>query len=316
MVKVETERFSSDFWVGKSLLLQVVGVAESGRRRLPHLRQLHAAQATTGACRPVLCAEARQQRPGRGGIGSGRPGFLIRFGIQISRVIRLSRTSTPVRRLLPNRDDMGATPFDTTGASGKLGITLPTAWRPYIGGQYTWGSGDSNPADGVHGTFDGIYGGRDIFFYRYFEPLLLGQPERRGNRPAGHASPGVGSRFLNSITWRWIVRRTPGIQLASNPIAAIAPARRGRIWARNSTCVSPGRPLPTSNCSPDSGDSSQGASSATRARRRSQTGTAFRRPTPGRRHADAASPVGSPGSPRQCGEELRRKLLEFRPTQP
>ena len=29
------------------------------------------------------------------------------------------------------------------------------------------GSGDANPTDGTHGTFDGVYGGRDIFFYGY-----------------------------------------------------------------------------------------------------------------------------------------------------
>jgi hypothetical protein len=53
------------------------------------------------------------------------------------------------------------------GASGKVGVTLPAAWAPRVGGQYTWGSGDSNPTDGVHQTFDGVYGGRDIFFYGY-----------------------------------------------------------------------------------------------------------------------------------------------------
>ena len=53
------------------------------------------------------------------------------------------------------------------GASGKLGVTLPLAWTPRIGAQFTWGSGDSDPADGIHGTFDGVYGGRDIYFYGY-----------------------------------------------------------------------------------------------------------------------------------------------------
>jgi hypothetical protein len=53
------------------------------------------------------------------------------------------------------------------GASGKLGLTLPVPGKPRFGGQYTWGSGDSNPTDGVHGTFDGVYGGRDIYFYGY-----------------------------------------------------------------------------------------------------------------------------------------------------
>jgi hypothetical protein len=53
------------------------------------------------------------------------------------------------------------------GFSGKLGVTLPLAWTPRIGAQLTWGSGDSNPSDGIHGTFDGVYGGRDIYFYGY-----------------------------------------------------------------------------------------------------------------------------------------------------
>jgi len=51
------------------------------------------------------------------------------------------------------------------GASGRLGVTAPIAGKPRFGAQYTWGSGDADPTDGVHGTFDGVYGGRDIFFY-------------------------------------------------------------------------------------------------------------------------------------------------------
>ncbi len=53
------------------------------------------------------------------------------------------------------------------GANAKLGATAPVSWRPRLGFQYTWGSGDSDPTDGVHETFDGVYGGRDIFFYGY-----------------------------------------------------------------------------------------------------------------------------------------------------
>jgi hypothetical protein len=53
------------------------------------------------------------------------------------------------------------------GVNGKFGVTLPLGWTPRIGAQITWGSGDSNPSDGVHETFDGIYGGRDIYFYGY-----------------------------------------------------------------------------------------------------------------------------------------------------
>jgi len=53
------------------------------------------------------------------------------------------------------------------GANGNLGVTLPVAWKPRLRGQMTWGSGDNNPHDGVHGTFDGVFGGRDIYFYGY-----------------------------------------------------------------------------------------------------------------------------------------------------
>jgi len=53
------------------------------------------------------------------------------------------------------------------GASGKLGATAPVPCKPRLGGQFTWGSGDKDPHDGVHGTFDGVYGGRDIYFYGY-----------------------------------------------------------------------------------------------------------------------------------------------------
>lgn len=53
------------------------------------------------------------------------------------------------------------------GANVRLGATAPVSWKPRLGVQYTWGSGDSDPTDGVHETFDGVYGGRDIFFYGY-----------------------------------------------------------------------------------------------------------------------------------------------------
>jgi hypothetical protein len=51
------------------------------------------------------------------------------------------------------------------GANMAAGLTLPLRWRPRIAGQFTWGSGDHNPSDGTHGTFDGVFGGADINFY-------------------------------------------------------------------------------------------------------------------------------------------------------
>jgi hypothetical protein len=51
------------------------------------------------------------------------------------------------------------------GANSAVGFTLPLKWHPRLAGQFTWGSGDRDPADGIHGTFDGVFGGADINFY-------------------------------------------------------------------------------------------------------------------------------------------------------
>jgi len=51
------------------------------------------------------------------------------------------------------------------GTNSGIGVTLPMKWRPRLAGQFTWGSGDKDPTDGVHGTFDGVFGGADINFY-------------------------------------------------------------------------------------------------------------------------------------------------------
>jgi hypothetical protein len=51
------------------------------------------------------------------------------------------------------------------GSNAAVGMTFPVKWRPRLAGQFTWGSGDKNPADGIHGAFDGVFGGADINFY-------------------------------------------------------------------------------------------------------------------------------------------------------
>ena len=65
------------------------------------------------------------------------------------------------------RGTYGRDRVSAAGANAKVGLTAPVAGRPRVGAQVTWGSGDANPTDGVHGTFDGVYGGRDIYFYGY-----------------------------------------------------------------------------------------------------------------------------------------------------
>jgi len=55
----------------------------------------------------------------------------------------------------------------TGGASATLGVRMKMPWQPRIRAVMTWGSGDDDPHDGVHGTFDGVVGGADIAFYGY-----------------------------------------------------------------------------------------------------------------------------------------------------
>ena len=65
------------------------------------------------------------------------------------------------------RGRWGADDIRAGGASAMLGVRLDRAWQPRLRAVWTWGSGDSNPSDGVHGTFDGVVGGADIAFYGY-----------------------------------------------------------------------------------------------------------------------------------------------------
>lgn len=51
------------------------------------------------------------------------------------------------------------------GANVRLGATAPIPWKPRLSFQFTWGSGDEDPHDGIWGTFDGVLGGADILFY-------------------------------------------------------------------------------------------------------------------------------------------------------
>jgi len=51
------------------------------------------------------------------------------------------------------------------GLTLSLGYTFDGGWKPHVTGQYVLGSGDQNPQDGVHGTFDGLFSGADTVLY-------------------------------------------------------------------------------------------------------------------------------------------------------
>lgn len=47
----------------------------------------------------------------------------------------------------------------------SLGRTFDAGWKPHVIAQYILGSGDRDPQDGVHGTFDGLFSGADTVLY-------------------------------------------------------------------------------------------------------------------------------------------------------
>lgn len=47
----------------------------------------------------------------------------------------------------------------------SLGRTFDVGWKPHVIAQYILGSGDRDPQDGVHGTFDGLFSGADTVLY-------------------------------------------------------------------------------------------------------------------------------------------------------
>jgi hypothetical protein len=164
MMKVDTGRIASDFWVGKYLLYKsdvwpdrsvdnfLTFVNYTQIKKLPVRLDLFY----------VLKHDSSGQVVGESGTGN-----LLSHTVGLQAEGRVFEGVDAGATLSAQFGRYGRDTLRAFGASGKVGITLPVVWEPRVGGQYTWGSGDSNPSDGIHGTFDGVYGGRDIFFYGY-----------------------------------------------------------------------------------------------------------------------------------------------------
>ncbi len=58
------------------------------------------------------------------------------------------------------RDDVEA-----FGTNARAGYTLEAPWSPRLGAEFTYASGDDDPTDGVHETFDGVFGAADLYYY-------------------------------------------------------------------------------------------------------------------------------------------------------
>jgi hypothetical protein len=164
MVKADTKWFSTDLWLGKYLQYKsdvwpdcsvddfLTLVSYSQVKRLPFRLDVFY----------VLKSDTSGKLAGESGAGNLRSHTI---GFQAEG--RAFRVVDVAATFAVQSGRYGHDTVRAFGANGKLGLRFPGRWQPRLGGQYTWGSGDSDPADGVHGTFDGVYGGRDIFFYGY-----------------------------------------------------------------------------------------------------------------------------------------------------
>jgi len=68
---------------------------------------------------------------------------------------------TGVRQL----GEWGSDDIRAYGLAFQLGYTFDAPWKPHLIAQYVIGSGDDNPKDGKHKTFDGVFGGADTILY-------------------------------------------------------------------------------------------------------------------------------------------------------
>ena len=59
----------------------------------------------------------------------------------------------------------GSDDLNAYGLALSLGHTFDTGWKPHLILQYVLGSGDKDPEDGIHGTFDGVFSGVDTVLY-------------------------------------------------------------------------------------------------------------------------------------------------------
>jgi hypothetical protein len=164
MLKIETDWFWMDLWIGKFLQYKTsvwpdqsvdnfsTFVTYVGIKNLPLRLDLFY----------VKKDDNREQVTGESG-----KGYLSSSAVGLQAEGQVGDSLRGGATVIGQFGRYGGDEIRAFGANVSLGFTIPAAWTPGIGGKITYGSGDRDPQDGIHGTFDGVYGGRDIYFYGY-----------------------------------------------------------------------------------------------------------------------------------------------------
>lgn len=162
MLRVDTPRLGMDAWVGRPIKNRpevwpnrpfeapTAAVVYGSVKELPFRLDVFYAGKLDGKSRT-------DGESGRGKLQSHSLGFQM----QKPAGERLDFTVT----FIGQTGRYGKDRLRAYGSNAAVGWTFPVKWRPRFSGQFTWGSGDRDPADGIHGTFDGVFGGADINFY-------------------------------------------------------------------------------------------------------------------------------------------------------
>ena len=62
--------------------------------------------------------------------------------------------------------EFGRDDVEAYAVNARLGYTFDLPWKPRIGAEFNYASGDRDPGDGKHQTFDTIFGAMDLYYGR------------------------------------------------------------------------------------------------------------------------------------------------------
>mgnify|MGYP000023541221 CR=1 FL=1 len=162
MLKIDTDAFLLDLWAGR----YIENRPDVWPNRNFHDPSTLVAYGTAKGLPVRLDAFYAFKYDDRGETrGEAGPGYLRSHALGLQSQGTLAEPFDYTATLVWQGGNYGDDRLEAWGANAGLGATLPLPWEPRWGAQFTWGSGDRDPNDGVHGTFDGVWGGADINFY-------------------------------------------------------------------------------------------------------------------------------------------------------